>query len=52
MSRFNRTSLKETWKKKKVFPLLKCYSFDVKAIVTKKSRVTFWENMVRGKEMW
>ena len=40
--------------KKKFFSIVKAiefYSFDVKAIVTKKSRVTFCENIYRSKEM-
>ena len=41
--------------KKKIFSIVKAiefYSFDVKAtIVTKKSRVTFCENIYRSKEM-
>ena len=54
ISRFNQTSLKETWKRK-VFRLWNLLSFIVlasKLLLQKKSRVTFCENMVRRKEMW
>ena len=48
-----RISLKETWNIKSfsIVKSIKFYSFDVKAIVTKKSRVTFCEK-VRRNEMW
>ena len=54
ISRFNQTSLKETWNKKvlQLWNLLNFIDLTSKLLVQKKSRVTFRENIVRRKEMW
>ena len=47
ISRFNQTSLKEIWNKKNftIVQSIKFYSFDVKAIVTKKvARNILWKH--------
>ena len=54
ISRFNQTSLKETWNKK-VFQLWNLSNFRVltsKLMLQKKSHVTFFKNIVRREEMW
>ena len=54
ISRFNQTSLKETWNQK-VFRLCNLLNFILltsKLLLQKKSHVTFCENIVRRKEMW
>ena len=54
ISRFNQTSLKETWNKK-VFQLWNLLNFRVltsKLMLQKKSHVTFLKNIVRREEMW
>ena len=53
-SRFNQTSLTETWNKKcfSIMQFIKFYSFDVKAIVTKKVACNiFWKHSQKKKNV-